>query len=163
MEKIILAALAVAAFGAQAADEGAYVGLNYNHIKFSGDASGSQNATGFYAGYRMGNVAGELARFQKTVDNEKFVVTDIAAIPRLNIAKDVDLLGKVGIRYSEISGTDEDGPFKEKGTSLVVGAGVEYTLMPQVSVRAMVDYSNKTFGLPGAHATTTALGVAYKF
>ena len=163
MKKIILAAVAVAAFGAQAADEGAYAGLNYNHIKFSGDASGSENAVGFYAGYRMGNIAGEVARFQKTVDGEKLIVTDIAAIPRLNVAKDVDLLGKVGIRYSEVSGVDEDGSFKEKGTSLVVGAGVEYTVLPQVSVRAMVDYSNKTFGLSGAHATTTTVGVAYKF
>ena len=164
MKKIILAALAVAAFGAQAADEGAYAGLNYNHASFSGDASGSENAVGFYAGYRMGNIAGEIARFQKTVGGDKLTVTDIAAVPRLNVAKDVDLLGKVGIRYSEISGADEDGAaFKEKGTSLVVGAGIEYTVMPQLSVRAMVDYSNKTFGLSGAHATTTTLGVAYKF
>ena len=163
MKKIILAALAVAAFGAQAADEGAYAGLNYNHIKLSGDGSGSENAVGFYAGYRMGNIAGEVARFQKTVDGDKLIVTDIAAIPRLNVAKDVDVLGKVGIRYSEASGVDEDGSFKEKGTSLVVGAGVEYTVMPQLSVRAMVDYSNKTFGVSGVHATTTTLGVAYKF
>ena len=163
MKKIILAALAVAAFGAQAADEGVYAGLNYNHIKFSGDASGSENATGIYVGYRFGNIAGEIARFQKTVDGDKLIVTDIAAIPRMNLAKDVDLLGKVGIRHSEISGQDLDGSFKEKGTSLVVGAGVEYTLLPQVTVRALVDYSNKTFGLSGARATTTTIGVAYKF
>ena len=163
MKKIILAAMAVATFGAQAADEGAYVGVNYNHTKLSGEGSGSRNTAGFYAGYRAGNIAGEVARFQKTVDGAKLVITDFAVIPRMNVAKDVDLLGKVGIRYSEISGEDNNGTFKEKGNSLVVGAGVEYNVMPQVSVRAMVDYSNKTFGLSGSHATTTTVGVAYKF
>jgi outer membrane autotransporter protein len=163
MKKIALAVMAFAAMGAQAADEGAYVGLNYNDIKFSGNASGSEKAVGFYAGYRMGNIGGEIARFQKTTDGEKLIVTDIAAIPRLNVAKDVDLLGKVGIRYSENSGQDDNGSFKDKGTSLVVGAGVEYSVLPQVSVRAMVDYSNKTLGLSGAHATTKTIGVSYKF
>lgn len=161
MKKIILAALAVAAFGAQAADEGSYVGLNHNNFKFSCDDCGdlkSQNTVGIYGGYRMGNIAGEVSRFQKTNNGVKAVITDFAAIPRLNVAKDVDLLGKVGLRHSEISGGD--GKFS--GTSLVVGAGVEYTFMPQVSARAMVDYSSKTFGEP-IKTTTTTVGVAYKF
>ncbi len=159
MKKIILAALAVAAFGVQAADEGAYAGLSYNKFKFGCDGcSGSDSAVGVYGGYRMGNIAGEVSRFQKTAGDAKAVITDFAAIPRLNVAKDVDLLGKVGLRYSEISGGGE----KFSGTSLVVGAGVEYTFMPQVSARAMVDHSSKTFG-ESIKTTTATLGVAYKF
>jgi outer membrane autotransporter protein len=159
MKKIILAALAVAAFGAQAADEGAYAGLNFSLITLSANGDyGSENTTGLYAGYRMGNIAGEISRSQKTIDGLKFVFTDVALIPRMNIAKDVDLLGKVGVRRSEVSDADE----KVSGTSLVVGAGLEYTLMPQVAVRAMVDYSPKTFG-ESINATTATVGVAYKF
>jgi opacity protein-like surface antigen len=159
MKKIALALLAVVAMGAQAADEGVYGGLSYNHAKGSGDISGSENAGGFFAGYRVGNIAGEVSRFQKTKNGDKDVILDIAAIPHLNVAKDVDLIGKVGLRRSEASGAG----FKDTGTSLVVGAGVEYNLAPQVTARAMVDYSNKTFGVSGAHVTTTTLGVAYKF
>ena len=161
MKKVILAALAVAAFTAQAADEGVYAGLNYNNFKSSCDDCGdseSQNAVGIYGGYRMGNIAGEVSRFQKTDNGVKAVITDFAAIPRLNVAKDVDLLGKVGLRHSEISGDGE----KFSGTSLVVGAGVEYTFMPQVSARAMIDYSAKTFG-ESVKTTTATVGVAYKF
>jgi opacity protein-like surface antigen len=163
MKKIAIAVLALMVIGAQAAEDGFYVGLNQNHIKFGGDASGSINAVGFYAGYRVGDVAGEVARIQKTDAGDKIVFTDFVAIPRLNVAKDVDLLGKVGIRHSEGSGVDEKGPYKENGNSLVVGAGIEYNVMPKVSLRAMVDYSNKTFGLTGAHVTTTTVGAAYKF
>lgn len=161
MKKIILAALAVVAFGAQAADEGVYVGLTGNSTKLSCDdcTGSSQTSVGIYGGYRIGNLAGEVARFQKTDDaGVKVVITDFAAIPRYNVAKDVDLLGKVGIRYSEISFDGE----KSTGSSLVVGAGVEYTFMPQVSARAMVDYSSKTFG-ESVKTTTTTVGVAYKF
>ncbi len=160
MKKIILAALAVAAFGAQAADEGVYAGLNYGNYKLSCDdcSGGSENAVGVYGGYRMGNIAAEVSRVQKTADGSKFTYTDLAAVPRMNVAKDVDLLGKVGLRYSEIK--DVDGKFT--GTSLVVGVGVEYTFMPQMSARAMVDYSNKTFG-ESVKATTTTIGMAYKF
>lgn len=159
MKKIILAALAVAAFGAQAADEGVYAGVNYNKFKLGcDDCSGSENAVGVYGGYRMGNIAGEVSRFQKTIDGTKFVYTDVSAVPRMNVAKDVDLLAKVGIRHSELT---ESG-VKASGTSLVVGAGVEYTFMPQVSARAMVDYSSKTFG-ESVKTTTTTVGVAYKF
>ena len=160
MKKIILAALAVAAFGAQAADEGVYAGLNYGNYKLSCDdcTGGSENAVGVYGGYRMGNIAAEVSRVQKTADGSKFTYTDLAAVPRMNVAKDVDLLGKVGLRYSESK--DVDGKFT--GTSLVVGVGVEYTFMPQISARAMVDYSNKTFG-ESVKSTTTTVGMAYKF
>jgi len=160
MKKIALAVLAMAAIGAQAADEGAYVGLNTNHVKLSCDTctGSAQNAVGIYGGYRMGNMAGEVSRGQKTVDGDKFVFTDFVAIPRMNVAKDVDVLGKVGLRHSEISNSTD----KATGNSLVIGAGVEYTFMPQVTVRAMVDYSNKTFG-ESVKATTTTIGVAYKF
>ena len=47
MKKIALAVLAVVAMGAQAADEGVYGGLTYNHAKASGNWSGSENAAGF--------------------------------------------------------------------------------------------------------------------
>ena len=160
MKKIILAALAVAAFGAQAADESAYVGLNYGNYKLTCDdcSGGSESAVGFYGGYRMGNFAAEISRAQKTVDGAKFIYTDFAVIPRMNVAKDVDVIGKVGLRHSEIS----DSTDKLSGNSLVVGAGVEYAIMPQVLVRGMIDYSTKTFG-ESIKATTTTIGVAYKF
>ncbi len=160
MKKIAIAVLALMAIGAQAAEDGVYVGVTHNHFALSGDdSSGSDNAFGVYAGYRMGFIAGEVSRFQKNVDGGKFVYTDIAAIPHLNLAKDVDLIGKVGIRSSEVSGVD----INEKGTSLVVGAGIEYSVMPQLTARALVDYSNKSFGLSGVRTTTTTIGVAYKF
>jgi len=159
MKKIASAVLALMAIGAQAADDGVYVGVTHNHFALSGDGSGSDNAFGLYAGYRMGFIAGEVSRFQKTVDGDKFVYTDIAAIPHLNLAKDVDLIGKVGIRSSEVSG----GGFKDSGTSIVVGAGIEYSFMPQLTARALVDYSNKSYGLSGVRTTTTTIGVAYKF
>lgn len=159
MKKVILVAMAVSALGAQAAEEGVYVGLNFNHVKLSTDAgSGSGGVAGVYGGYRVGDIAGEISRLQKTKDGIKIVFTDFAAIPRMNVAKDVDVLGKVGVRHTEISA--EGG--KASGTSLVIGAGVEYAVMPQLSVRAMVDYSNKTFG-ESIKATTTTIGVAYKF
>ena len=160
MKKIALAVLALVAMGAQAADEGVYVGLNQNHFKSKNDTvSVSGNGVGLYAGYRIGTVAGEISRFQKTVSGEKFVLTDVSAIPHLNVAKDVDLIGKVGFRLSEESGSG----FKNTGSSLVIGAGVEYTVMPQVTARALVDYSNKTYGFSNVRTTTTTLGVAYKF
>ena len=164
MKKIALAALAMAAIGAQAADEGAYVGLNTNHVKLSCDTctGSAQNAVGMYGGYRMGAIAGEVSRFQKTDEfGVKLVITDFVAIPRYNVAKDVDLLGKIGIRHAEVSDSTE----KFTGNSLVVGVGMEYTLMPQVAVRAMVDYSNKTLKVfdQSIKATTTTVGVAYKF
>jgi outer membrane autotransporter protein len=159
MKKIILAALAVVAFGAQAADEGAYAGLNYNNAKLSVDGeSDSTNTIGVFGGYRMGNIAGEISRMQKTNNGVKFIYTDFAVIPRVNVAKDVDVLGKVGLRNSEIS----EGTFKASGNSLVLGAGVEFAILPQVTLRAMLDYSNKTFG-ESIKATTTTIGVAYKF
>jgi opacity protein-like surface antigen len=159
MKKVMLVAVAVSALAAQAAEEGAYLGLNYNHVKLSADgSSGSDDAVGVYGGYRVGDIAGEISRLQKTNDGAKIVLTDFAAIPRMNVAKDVDVLGKVGVRHTEISA--EGG--KASGTSLVIGAGVEYAVMPQLSVRAMVDYSNKTFG-ESIKATTTTIGVAYKF
>lgn len=161
MKKIALAVLAMAAIGAQAADEGAYVGLNTNHVKLSCDTctGSAQNAVGIYGGYRMGAIAAEVSHFQKTDDSDmKVVITDVAVIPRYNVAKDVDLLGKVGIRHSEAS----DNFLKFTGNSLVVGAGIEYTFMPQVTARAIVDYSSKTFG-ESVKTTTTTIGVAYKF
>jgi opacity protein-like surface antigen len=160
LKKIALAVLAVVAMGAQAADEGVYVGLNQNYMKGSGELSGHLNTTGIYGGYRMGDIAAEVSRSQKTDDGGyKNVFMDIAAIPHLNVAKDVDVIGKVGLRRSEIS---KNGA-SESGSSLVVGAGVEYTLAPQVAARVLVDYSNKTFGISGARVTTTTLGIAYKF
>jgi opacity protein-like surface antigen len=160
MKKIVLAALAVVAMGAQAADEGVYGGLNYNHAKAGGDATGSLNGVGLYGGYRMGDIAVEVSRWQKTDDSgAKNVFLDIAAIPRMNVAKDVDVIGKVGVRRSE----QTDTGYSAKGTSLVVGAGLEYNVMPQLTLRALVDYSNKTFGESGFHLTTSTLGVAYKF
>jgi opacity protein-like surface antigen len=160
MKKIILAALVVAAFGAQAANEGAYAGLNYGsyNISCDGCSGGSESAVGVFGGYQMGNIAAEVSRVQKTKDGVKFVYTDFAAIPRINVAKDVNVLGKVGLRQSEISDSTE----KFSGTSLVIGAGVEYAFTPQVTARAMVDYSNKTFG-ESVKATSTTIGVAYKF
>lgn len=160
MKKVALAMLAVVAMGAQAADDGFYGGLNQNHLKASGDGNGTLNATGVYGGYRMGDVAVEVSRFQKTNDaGTKNLFWDISAIPHLNVAKDVDVIGKVGLRKSEQSADGE----KLSGTSLVVGAGIEYKVMPQITLRALVDYSNKTFGESGFRVTTTSLGVAYKF
>ena len=160
MKKIILAALAVAAFGVQAADEGAYVGLNTNHAKFTCDGcvGVSGNAVGIYGGYRKGNIAGEVAHFQKTISDVDVTITDVSVIPYINVAKDVDVLGKLGVRHS----SGKDSTLETSGTSLVIGAGVEYTFTPQVTARAMVDYSSKTFG-ESTKTTTTTLGVAYKF
>jgi opacity protein-like surface antigen len=164
MKKVILAALAVAAFSAQAAgmaaDEGYYVGLNTNHTKFTCDncTGMSTNALGVYGGYRMGNIAGEVAHFQKSTNGVDVIITDFSVIPRINVAKDVDVLGKLGVRYS----SGKENSLENSGTSLVVGAGVEYTFMPQVSARAMVDYSSDTFGV-STKTTTTTIGVAYKF
>jgi opacity protein-like surface antigen len=165
MKKIAIAVLALMAIGAQAAgmsnEDGVYVGLTGNSTKLScDDCTGSaQTSVGIYGGYRMGNISAEVARYQKTDDvGVKVVITDFAAIPRLNVAKDVDLLGKVGIRHGEISNDIE----KFTGNSLVIGAGVEYTVMPQVTARAMFDYSNKTFG-ESVKTKTMTVGVAYKF
>jgi len=164
MKKIILAALAVVAFGAQAAgmaaDEGYYVGLNSNHTKFTCNncIDVSTNAVGIYGGYRIGNIAGEVAHFQKSIDGVDVAITDFSVIPRINVAKDVNILGKLGVRYS----SGKENSFENSGTSLVIGAGVEYTFMPQVSARAMVDYSSNTFG-ESTKTTTTTIGVAYKF
>lgn len=164
MKKIAMAVLALASMGAQAAgmgqQDGAYAGVNYGNYKLScNDCSGaSESAVGFYAGYRIGDVAGEISRAQKTVDGDKFTYTDFAVVPRMNVAKDVDVIGKLGLRHSEISNVTE----KFSGNSLVVGAGVEYAFTPQVVVRGMLDYSTKTFG-ESIKATTTTIGVAYKF
>ncbi len=159
MKKTILLTLALTAFGAQAAGDGIYAGLNHNHFKLSSDdVSGSLNAVGVYGGYRMGNFAGEVSRFQKTDEGVKTVLTDFSLIPRLAVAKDVDVLAKLGLRHSEMS----EGNDKLTGTSLVVGAGVEYTLMPQLSTRVMVDHTSKTFG-KSIKTTTTTIGLAYRF
>ena len=164
MKKIALAVLAMVAIGAQAAgvaEEGIYAGLTANHAKFTcgdGCTGASDDPVGVYGGYRKGNIAGEVAHFQKTIDGKNVHITDVAAIPRLNVAQDVDLLGKVGARFSK----GKEGSLEAHGTSLVIGAGVEYTFMPQVSARAMVDYTSKTFG-ESTKTTTTTIGVAYKF
>jgi opacity protein-like surface antigen len=158
MKKIALALLAVVAMGAQASDDGVYIGVSENHVKIEANgASDSTNAIGVYGGYRMGAIAAELSRAQKTIDGVKFVHTEVAAIPHYSVAKDFDVIGKLGIRHSEVS---EIG--NASGTSLVVGAGVQYTVLPQMTVRALVDYSNRTYG-ESIKATTTTLGVAYKF
>lgn len=164
MKKIALATLAFMTIGAQAAgmssDENFYVGLNTNHAKFTCDScvGASGNAVGIYGGYRKDNIAGEIAHFQKSIDGVDVSITDFSVIPRINVAKDIDVLAKLGVRYS--SGKDSSG--EQSGTSLVVGAGLEYTFMPQVSARVMVDYSSKTFDV-STKTTTTTIGVAYKF
>lgn len=159
MKKIILSALTVIAFGAQAADDGWYGGLSVSNLKFSKQGeSESTSAAGGVIGYRMGNLAGEVSRIQKTEGSTKGSINDFSLLQSYGIAKDVEVFGKVGVRYSEISnGNDE-----LSGTSLVLGAGVQYEFMPKVFARVGVDYSNKTFG-ESIKNTTTTLSVAYKF
>jgi opacity protein-like surface antigen len=164
MKKFTMAVLAFTAISAQAAgmanDESFYVGLNTNHAKFTCNSctGASGNAVGIYGGYRKENIAGEIAHFQKTIDGVDVSITDVSLIPHINVAKDVDVLGKLGVRYSK----GKENTREASGTSLVIGAGVEYTLMPQISVRAMVDYTSNTFGV-STKTTTTTVGVAYKF
>ena len=171
MKKAVLAVLAMTAIGAHAAaDEGFYVGLSANHLKLTCSNCGDKetaSAAGLYGGYRVGNIAGEISNVQKTLrdgtSDTKLTLTDFSVIPRFNVAKDVDLLGKVGIRHSKATVNDtNDGHFKSGGNSLVVGAGIEYKVLPQVNLRAMVDYAHKTTGT-SVHITTATIGVSYSF
>jgi opacity protein-like surface antigen len=170
MKKAVLAVLAMTAIGAHAAaDEGFYVGLSANHLKLtcSDCSKATGNTVGLYGGYRVGNIAGEISNVQKTfpdvTGDAKVTLTDFSVIPRFNVDKNVDVLAKVGIRHSKSSGNDVDtGKFKATGNSLVVGVGIEYKVLPQVNLRAMVDYSNKAFGI-STHTTTATIGVSYNF
>jgi outer membrane autotransporter protein len=171
MKKIILAiaTLGLVVVGAQAADmnnpDGFYVGINNNSIQIKGDATSNLNQTGIYGGFRHGNLGFEISRSEGKVDQQKTSFTDFSVIPRLNVAKDFDLLGKVGMRHSTISGSGID----DSGNSLVVGVGAEYAFLPNWSARLMVDYSEKAFGYSSPKtgnsykATNTIFGVAYKF
>ena len=174
MKKMILAiaSLSLLASGVQAADmsntDGVYLGLNQNSTRLTADQwdAKTSNSTGIFGGYRVGNLAGEVAYFNKTVDGTKWTITDFSLIPHFNIAKDFDLLGKLGLRHSSIS---VDG-FSSSGTALVYGVGLEYSFNPNWTARAFVDYSDKTGGDvvviksgDSLKATTTTLGVAYKF
>jgi opacity protein-like surface antigen len=162
MKKIAIAAMAVLSIGAQAADQGFYAGVNYNHVSLSdvNDPS-SQSTPGLYGGYQMGGYAAEISHMKKggfSNTNATVATTDLAVLPRLNIAKDVDLIAKVGLRHS--NGSSYVG--RGSGNTVVLGAGLDYSVLPQVTVRAMVDYSNKTAN-EDVKATTTTIGVAYKF
>lgn len=159
MKKIILATLILAAFAAQAADESWYAGLNATSLKFSakGDSE-STGAAGGFIGYRMGNLAGEVSRIQKSAGSATGSINDFSLLNNYSVANGVEVFGKVGVRYSEISNARN----KLSGTSLVLGAGVQYAFMPNLITRVGVDYSNKTFG-ESLKTTSINFGVAYKF
>jgi outer membrane autotransporter protein len=162
MKKIVLAVLAFAAVGVQAADQGLYGGLNYNNLSLSDiNEAASQSSPGVYGGYQLSNYGVEISHTKATgfsSTKATIGVTDLSVIPRLNVAKDVDLIGKVGVRHS----TGHSYAGAGSSNTLVFGAGVEYNLFPQVTARALLDYSNKT-GDVSAKATTATIGVAYKF
>ena len=161
MKKIILIVLAAFSCVAQAAD-GAYAGLTLNNMELKSDNSSSvQAAPGIYAGYQIGSLGLEMSYAKKNgffSTNATVAIWDLALIPRLNVAKDVDLIGKLGGRHS----LGASYTASQEINSLVWGAGIEYGLMPQLSVRAMLDYSDKT-GNDKVKATTTTWGRAYKF
>jgi opacity protein-like surface antigen len=174
MKKIILAiaSLGLFAMGAQAAGmndtDGVYVGVNQNGMRLTSEKTDAYtvNSSGVYGGYRVGNLAGEISHFERTVEGEKWGVTDFSVIPHLNVAKDLDLLGKLGLRHSSYSSNSVIQP-NSSGTALVAGVGLEYSFLSNWTVRALVDYSAKTGDITykGSHvkATTTTIGVAYKF
>jgi len=171
MKKIILAiaSLGLFAMGAQAAGmnntDGVYLGVNQNSMHLKGDGLDAANGAGLYGGYRSGNLAGEVSYFNKTVNGNEWTITDFSLIPHLNITKDLDLLGKLGLRHSGVS----TNGFSSSGTALVVGVGLEYSFTPNWTARALVDYADKTGGdvtndaNNSIKATTTTIGVAYKF
>jgi opacity protein-like surface antigen len=165
MKKNISALMAAAAclvsgvVSAQTNVDGPYVGGQINHVSLSADGSSvSDNFMGIYGGYRAGNYAGEISYSQKTVDGAKASFTDFALVPHFAMTPEFDLLGKVALRHSSISG----GTSSYSGNSLVLGVGVEYKLTAKVAARAMIDYSSKTFG-ESMSATTLGAGVHYKF
>lgn len=168
MKKTLLAALAFAALGATSFaasagtydNNGPYVGLNYNSVHLScSDCNGTtESSPGFFAGYRSGNLAGEISTTHKTVDGDKYTITDFAAVPHMKIAADLDVIGKVGIRHSNVNNSMGN----HSGNSLVIGAGVEYSFNRDWAARGLIDYSSKTFG-ESIKDTTTTIGVSYKF
>ena len=170
MKKMILAiaSLSLLASGVQAADmsntDGVYLGVASNSIRIKAQNDSTQNQLGFYAGYRFGNLAAEISHSERKIDDQKTSFTDLSFVPHVAIAKNVDIIGKLGLRSSSIS----EAGMSDSGRSLVIGVGAEYAFLPQWNARLMVDRSSKTFGLKTSEgeqikATTTTLGVAYKF
>jgi len=169
MKKMILAiaSLSLLASGVQAADmsntDGVYVGISHNSRSLGADETFTYGEGGLYAGYRVGNLGGEIAYSEKKIDSETFTFVDVSFVPRMNLTKNFDLIGKVGARHS----TYKYSGSTWSGTALVIGVGAEYAFTNNWSIRGLVDYSTKPFGLTTTTGTnklvTTTLGVAYKF
>ena len=168
---VTLAAALLFSVSAQAENK-AFVGLSGNYLDLrNSDSSDTYSQVGIYGGYRFENIGIELSYTPYRKDGYDLKVTDLAVVPLFNIAKDVNVLVKLGVRYATFGNTGvttsgltlfNGGENALTGTSALIGAGVEYQFNPNVAARAVFDYSNSLAGV-STDTKTFMVGVQYQF
>ena len=155
----LVAAAFMGASGVAQAESQTYLGLQFSNqeLSFEGE-SDSESFTGLYGGIKTGMIAYEAAVSQKSISGTSVRVIDGTVNPHFPIGEKASLVAKVGLRHSSISVDN----VSVNGTSLLLGAGVQFQLAEKVTGRVMYDYAPRTFG-EKIKNTSLSAGVAYHF
>lgn len=149
-----LAALAVAAAPAFAADTGVYLGADLNRTKFSAEGD-SESKTGFgvFAGYALNpNVAFEAKYARLGNWREDGVRIDVntlnlSVLGKAPLSTDLTLFGRLGMARNGLEVGFGNVTVSEHKNKALIGVGLDYALSPQVALRAeFVNLGNNKIG-----------------
>lgn len=145
--------------GVAHAQTSTYLGIQFADQKLSvSGQSDSESFVGLYGGIKVGMLAYEAAVSQKSIDGFTFRIVDGTVNPHFPLSDKASLVGKVGFRHSSASIDN----VSVNGTSLLVGAGLQYQLTDKVSARVMYDYAPRAIG-EKIKNTSLSAGIAYTF
>lgn len=145
--------------GAAHAQTSTYLGVQFADQKLTVEnESESEAFSGFYGGIKVGMIGYEAAFSQRTISGVTVRIIDTTVNPHFAINDKAAFVAKAGMRNSSVSVDN----VSVSGTSLLLGAGLEYQLTPKVAGRVMYDYAPRTFG-EKIKNTSLSAGVAYTF
>jgi opacity protein-like surface antigen len=155
----VVASAVLSMSGVAHAQSNTYLGLQFANQKISADGeSDSESFAGLYGGIKSGSIAYEAAISQKSINGLTYRIVDGAVNPHFPINDKIDVVTKIGMRFSSFSLDN----VSVSGTSVLIGAGVQFQLAEKVSARLMFDYAPRAFG-EKIKNTSMSAGVAYHF
>jgi OmpA-OmpF porin, OOP family len=168
----LIAASALAALSTTAHAEGLYVGGSVGASHYKGDAIGSADTdrsdTGLklYGGYTINRhlavEAGvvDLGKASSSAGTVKSNGLFVDAVGTLPLDKGISAIGRVGLVNAE---TTDSINGAEYGTRVKVGAGLQYQLDRNISLRGEWERYNLGTRTGNTHTDLYTVGVNYKF
>lgn len=169
ISKTLVAAAALAALSVQA--EGLYIGAGAGASRYSDDFGAaftdrSNAGLKLYGGYAVNpnfSVEAGMARLGKVksaTDDVKGGGLFVDAVGILPLANNFSLLGRVGVFNGKLDSTLVGD---DRGTNVKFGAGVEYAIDKNISVRG--EWERYRFNALGVkpHADLYSVGLNYRF